>query len=119
MDNRTREVVRVCMKMINIAEDFSKFPGPRFIDLGPYSGQKFKDEVLKPAINDHGDNIVINLDGTMGYGSSFLEESFGGLIRDGIYPRIVFSIIDKIISTDDISLIDEVRGYVTDEVNNA
>lgn len=109
--------MRVNMKMINIAEDFSKFPGPRFIELGPYSGQKFKDEVLKPAIATHGSDIEINLDGTMGYGSSFLEESFGGLIRDGIDSKVVFSIIDKIISTEDISLISEVQGYVTDEVN--
>jgi len=111
--------MRVCMKMINIAEDFSRFPGPRFINLGPYSGEKFKNEVLKPAIENHNSDIVINLDGTMGYGSSFLEESFGGLIRDGISPEIVFSIINNMISTEDTSLIDEVRDYVTDEVNNA
>ena len=29
-----------------------------------------------------GGKIIINLDGTAGYATSFLEEAFGGLVRD-------------------------------------
>ncbi len=70
------------MVMINIAKQFSSTPGGRFYTDGPYSGQKFRDEVLVPALKT-GDRVEVVLDGVRGYGSSFLEEAFGGLIRLG------------------------------------
>lgn len=66
--------------MINIATDFSPFAAGRFISDGPWSGEKFRTEVLKPALMS-GKKICVNLDGTLGLGSSFLEEAFGGLVR--------------------------------------
>lgn len=67
---------------ISIANDFSKYPGGRYYADGEFSGEKFRDELLIPMINKY-DTIEVNLDGTMGYGSSFLEEVFGGLVRKG------------------------------------
>ena len=69
-------------KNINIAEDFSKFPGGRVRTDGPYSGEVFREDFLIPALNNN-EKVIIKIDGVMGYGSSFLEECFGGLVRGG------------------------------------
>ena len=74
----------------NIAREFSTTPGGRFKRHGPYSGEAFRDDVLcnllREAIESDG-KLTIELDGTAGYGSSFLEEAFGGLIRLGLFER--------------------------------
>ncbi|RJS13438.1 DUF4325 domain-containing protein [Corallococcus sp. H22C18031201] len=67
-------------KVISIARDFSRFPAGRFADDGPYSGQRFRDDILAPALKE-ANKVTVELDGTLGYGSSFLEEAFGGLVR--------------------------------------
>jgi STAS-like domain of unknown function (DUF4325) len=67
---------------ISIAKDFSPVPAGRHLTDGPFPGSKFRDAVLVPALEAF-DQVTIDLDGTEGYGSSFLEESFGGLIRKG------------------------------------
>lgn len=67
-------------KMISIANDFSPFAAGRYTTDGPYSGQRFREEVLVPALR-RGEDVVVDLDGTLGLGSSFLDEAFGGLIR--------------------------------------
>ena len=105
---------------IKIAKDFSYTPGPRYIDEGKNSGEKFRKEILadifKRAIKEN-KNIIVDLDGTDGYGTSFLEESFGGLIRDN---RIDYNEIIKrltIISTEEEYLKDDVYNYLEDAKN--
>jgi hypothetical protein len=66
---------------ISIAKNFSEAPAGRYLSDGPFSGEKFRDEVLFPAFSEF-DLVEVDLDGTLGYGSSFLEEVFGGLIRE-------------------------------------
>ena len=68
-------------KLISIAENFSKFPAGRYKSDGPFSGQHFRDDILYPALRKY-ERVIVNIDGTMGYGSSFLEEAFGGLRRE-------------------------------------
>ncbi len=75
-------------KLISIAKDFSPSPAGRYLEDGPYSGAAFRDEILIPAINQY-DTITIDLDGTSGYGSSFLEETFGGLVRKGFDRKVL------------------------------
>lgn len=70
------------MKKINIGIDFSKTPMGRFKSDGNSSGEKFRDDVLIPALNAN-DSVEVIIDQAEGYGSSFLEESFGGLVRNG------------------------------------
>ena len=65
---------------INIARDFSEVPSGRYRVDGPASGEAFREDILKDALKNH-DVITVELDGTEGYNSSFLEEAFGGLIR--------------------------------------
>ena len=69
--------------LINISRGFSKYPGPRFAKLGDFSGEEFRKDVLVPALRK-AETVTIELDGTKGYGSSFLEEAFGGAVRAGV-----------------------------------
>lgn len=107
------------MKHINVI-DFSEFPGPRYERLGPHSGEKFRDTVLLPALNSvPAEDISVNLDGTAGYGSSFLEEAFGGLIRNGVSFDTAIKVCNNITSSEDESLIDEIRIYITEAAERA
>lgn len=80
------------MTTIRIA-DYAPSPGGRFVSDGDYSGEWFRDDILAPALREAAANsemLTIVLDGTSGYGSSFLEEAFGGLIRRRMFaPRVV------------------------------
>ncbi len=70
---------------ISIAKDFSDVPAGRFRDDGDWSGEKFREELLIPALKkaDKKHPVIVNINDTEGYGSSFLEEAFAGLIRNG------------------------------------
>lgn len=72
------------MKLIDIGKDFSDTPLGRYPEDGPFSGERFREEFLCPALKEHGSATVV-IDGTEGYGSSFLDEAFGGLVRKGYY----------------------------------
>ena len=74
------------MKTISIGKDFSRAPIGRYESDGPYNGAKFRDKLLKPAL-DTGELVKIIIDDAEGYGSSFLEEAFGGLIRVHHYKK--------------------------------
>lgn len=65
--------------VVSVAKNFSTRPGPRFVWQGKWSGEKFR-KLLVERLEQHG-QIIVDLDGTRGYGSSFLDEAFGGLIR--------------------------------------
>jgi len=102
---------------IKIARDFSFSPGPRYIDEGKNSGEQFRKHVLYPKFKEAiktNIKIVVDLDGTDGYGTSFLEEAFGGLIRiDKLsYEEIIKCL--KIISKEENYLIDDVFEYLKD-----
>src|SRR5882757_7483305 len=72
------------MKQINIGKDFSDTPWGRYPDDGPVSGERFREELLKPALQNDG-KVCVSIDDAEGYGSSFLDEAFGGLVRKGYY----------------------------------
>ncbi|RLW63946.1 MAG: DUF4325 domain-containing protein [gamma proteobacterium symbiont of Stewartia floridana] len=95
--------------VLNIAEKFSRYPAGRFNSDGPYSGEKFRDDYLVPAIKGK-KSLVVDLDGTRGYGSSFLEEAFGGLVRAGYTKEAILSVIT--LKTDDDSLLLEIMDYI-------
>jgi hypothetical protein len=78
--NPQRDVMTTGQTEISVARDFSRFPAGRFRADGPFPGERFRDELLVPALS-RGGRVLVNLDGTLGFGSSFLEEAFGGLVR--------------------------------------
>lgn len=70
------------LKMISIAREYTDTPAGRYRNDGPFSGQRFREDILVPALNQN-EAIEVDLDGVVGFGSSFLEEAFGGLVRAG------------------------------------
>lgn len=74
---------------ISIAKDFSDVPAGRFLDDGDYTGEKFRKEFLVPALKDADKNnpVSVDINDIEGCGSSFLEEAFGGLIREEHYTK--------------------------------
>lgn len=99
------------MKTIQVARDFSRYPAGRFRKDGPYSGEAFRDRYLLPPLRQ-GEHLVVVLDGARGYGSSFLEEAFGGLIRNGISVRELRDGLLDIQCDDDPSLVIEAWSYI-------
>lgn len=95
--------------VVNVARDFSKYPAGRYLEDGPASGQAFRDKFLIPALKEER-RLAIELDGTRGYGSSFLEEAFGGAVRVGFAPNIVKQTFTLI--SDDKSLVAEIHDYI-------
>lgn len=71
---------------INVAQDFSRYPSGRFRTDSRYSGEEFRDDYILPAL-EQGGKVIVDLDGTLGYGSSFLDEAFGGLVRLGRFAN--------------------------------
>jgi len=72
-----------------VATQYTRNPGPRFKSQSPSSnsGQEFRDKLLLPRLRqciESKDMLYCIFDGCSGAGVSFLEESFGGLIRAGI-----------------------------------
>lgn len=96
--------------------DFSEIPGPREKVQGDFSAELFVETVLDPEFkkmdDDAGLKMIINLDGTLGYGTSFLEEVFGGTARkkgvDFVRDRI------EVVSEEEPWLKDEIKTYVDD-----
>jgi STAS-like domain of unknown function (DUF4325) len=66
--------------MFSIAKQYTRFPGPRYARQGPHSGETLRKKLGK-MLRGNNSIIVIDLDDTNGYGSSFLDEAFGGLVR--------------------------------------
>ena len=94
---------------IDVARDFSRYPGGRYYSDGPYNGERFRKEFLVPILKD-GRRVQVFLDGTRGYGSSFLEEAFGGLIREHYtYDQLAQSF--ELISKNPI-LLAEIHRYI-------
>jgi hypothetical protein len=98
------------MIVINIAKDFTRFPSGRFKKNGETSGQAFREKFLEQPLKE-GQEITVELDGTIGYGSSFLEEAFGGLVRSlKIQPAQLKTKVH--IHSTDQTLVDEVNEYI-------
>ncbi len=98
------------MSVVRIT-DFSPFPAGRYVTDGPYSGQAFRDNVLIPQLTEN-DLVQVDLNGAFGFGSSFLEEAFGGLVRVGKFSLKTLKEKLKINSEDDPLVADEIWLYI-------
>lgn len=110
---------------INVVREYSDKPGARYESQGSNSGEKFRDTILYPKFIESiekKETLVVNLDGGYGYGSSFLEESFGGLVRklkkenSEIYKRVKEIII---ISNDNKAWIEKINGYIIEAIEKS
>lgn len=115
--------------------DFTRYPGPRYKALGKNSGEEFREQFLIKALKDDPE-VTVNLDKVLGYGSSFLEEIFGGIVRamsehpTKKHPNgdlivkykfltidMINFIMDNLVSNDDPSVIGEIKNYTTLQLN--
>lgn len=109
-------------KIIKVVTDFSKTPGARYESEGEFAGEVFRREVLEPALREAVENnqvLTVDLDGVAGYGTSFLEESFGGLVRINSFTVEQLEKHLKIKSEDEPYLIDDIREDIRDAGNEA
>jgi STAS-like domain of unknown function (DUF4325) len=102
------------VRRFSVAREFSTTPGPRSPKEGPASGEALL-QVLIPLFKEvvDGDMMLeVDLDGTAGYATSFLEAVFGGLAR--AFGRAELQRRLKIVSNDEPYLKEEVHGYIND-----
>lgn len=98
------------MTTISVARDFTRFPSGRYKRNGGTSGEAFRERFLQEPVS-RGLSISVELDGTLGYGSSFLEEAFGGLVRALRLPPS--TVLERLsIVTADPALREEVQQYI-------
>lgn len=75
---------------IDMASEFSRHPAGRVKADGPDNGERFRSEhlvpVLQAAMKASVLEVVVDIDGCRSFGSSFLEEAFGGLSRVPSFP---------------------------------
>jgi hypothetical protein len=103
---------------LSIARDFSTEPIGRYRSDSNVSGEAFCLDKLVPAL-ERAQTVVVVLDGSEGYGSSFLEEAFGGLVRRMGMSADEFGRRVQLISEEDPTLLDEIKGYVEDAARRA
>jgi hypothetical protein len=104
---------------INIVKDFSEYPGPRYIEQGSDSGEKFFKEILDIKMSEAIENglmFEVDLDGTAGYASSFLDEAFGRLTLKYSKEMLIKHL--KIISNDEPDWIEMIFNETIEEWEN-
>jgi len=81
----TQKVMKIC----EISPEY-QFQGPRFRSLGETSGEYFREEHLIPWLKsfDPQTEGIVDFSGTVVYSPSFLEEGFGGAIRQGYKNQV-------------------------------
>ena len=100
---------------IHIAKDFSKFPCGRYASDGPASAQDLRDKLIVPALKaTPTGKVLIDLDGVSGYGSSFLEEAFGGLIRESGFHLYDLTSRLEFVSPNDKTEIPRIWRFIQD-----
>jgi hypothetical protein len=96
---------------------FSITPGSRYKEEGnkAHSGEEFREDYLEPKFmlaRQSNVKLIVNLDGTIGYGTSWLEEVFGGLARKVGKDKVLETI--DFISEEEPYLIDDIKQYIKD-----
>lgn len=106
------------MRKISIRDEFSKTPGHRSSDDGAFSGDDFFSQVLRPEYikaREQQEQLLVDLDGTAGYATSFLEASFGGLAREFPVEDVLNNI--KLKCEEEPYLFDEIQSYIKNARN--
>lgn len=103
------------LRTLHFAEEYTRYPGGRLRKHGPFSGEAFREDILWPILQKN-TRLHVDLTDTYGFGSSFLDESFGeigkriGLIE--CRSRITFQ------SDDDPALVDLIWAKIKKAANS-
>lgn len=82
---------------LNVAERFSAYPAGRDDNDGPFNGERFRRDILTPLLREairSKRKLIVSFRGVKSYGSSFLEEAFGGLVRDGFQGKELMKVFE-------------------------
>lgn len=110
--------------LISVVKDYTDKPGARYETQGPFSGERFRDEILYPKFKEaiiRKETLTVDLDGGYGYGSSFLEEAFGGLVRKlkkENYENLNDVAGIKVISDDNEAWVNKIKKYIDEAIEN-
>ena len=96
--------------IVDVGRDFSRFPSGRTPKDSKYSGELFREKFLKGPLAKN-QTVKVLLDSALGYGSSFLEEAFGGLVRVYLFDK-EFIRNHIILDSYDPEMIEEIWSYV-------
>lgn len=104
-----------------VATQFTRRPGPRYVWQTKLhdSGEEFRDKYVIPLLKEcieKNDTLCVIFDGCSGAGVSFLEESFGGLIRAGIAYNDIMNHLN-IIWTSNPRKEAQAKGYIEKAYN--
>lgn len=85
-------------------EKFTSTPGGRYRRHSYFSGEQFREEVLRPALRG-GVGLRIDMTDVLGISHSFLDESFGTIVREIGLPAFrayftIFSLSSKSLDRD-------------------
>ena len=102
------------MKTISIARDFSQTPIGVYRNDSNYSAEKFREEILIPAIRN--DNVKVNISGTCGYGASWLQGVFETLYTCRQFNEEYLDSHLEVYASDpkDNCYLDAVKRYIED-----
>ena len=69
--------------------DFSPVPFGRYPTDGNFSGQRFRREKLRGPFNNNDiERVEVDFNGIVPVGSSFLDESFGGMTLEQVWRKL-------------------------------
>jgi len=91
-------------------DEYTKYPGGRFERLGPYSGEDFREKILRPIFKSS-KKIEINGTGVVtSFSPSFLDEAFGALAKEYGLARFLEKV--ELFSEDNPDLNEKMMYYV-------
>ena len=96
--------------VFRVVTEFSRTPSARVAKEGKHPGEELR-SIITPKIRkalENNVNFIIDLDEVAGYGTSFLEEVFGGLIREEGFSIDQLKNVLMIKSDEEPELIDEI-----------
>lgn len=100
-------------KITKYLKDFAQNLGPRYKKINGmetnYSGEEYREEHLKPMLEDKDNKYILDINETQG-SSSFWEEAFGGAVRAGYKPEFINDQIE--IRSNDKELLKDIQGYM-------
>ena len=67
------------VRTIRFTQEFTDTPGGRFKQHGDFSGEQFREEILRPALEQN-DQVILDLNGAFSFPPSFIDEALGVLI---------------------------------------
>lgn len=97
--------------VFRFAHEFTDIPIGRFRTDGDLSAEVFRDDILIPLLANH-NKVILDLNGVFGFGSSFLDEAFCGIIRRKLYTVDELLTKLEIICDDDPMTVRQIHKYL-------